>query len=235
MRLFYTPSLQDNICTLPPDESKHCVKVLRMKAGDTLHLTDGNGTLCLAHIIAADSSQCTVAIDERTEHYGQRPFHLHLAIAPTKNTARIEWFIEKAIEIGIDEITPIICQHSERTTLKQERLDKIAQSAMMQSLKTYRTTINPPTPILSLIRNTASDPQLQRYICHCDGERKHLNELYTRRQPALILIGPEGDFSHEEIRAAINAQFKPVTLGNCRLRTETAALYATMAINFMNE
>lgn len=235
MILFYAKSFNGDFCQLDEEESKHCVKVLRMKEGDPIHVTDGEGTLCVGHIVDADSRGCTVAIEERKEHYGKRKFHLHVAIAPTKNNARTEWFIEKAVEIGIDTITPIICQHSERCTIKQDRLEKIVRSAMMQSVKTYRTNINPPTQILDLIHNPLLPPPSSRFICHCQGKRKGLGDLYTPSHPALILIGPEGDFSRQEIDEALAYDFKPVTLGSCRLRTETAALYATTVLNFLNE
>lgn len=150
----------------------------------------------------------------------------------------MEWFVEKAVEIGIDRITPLICEHSERRVLKTDRIEKIIDSAMKQSLKAYRPSLNPPTPYKTFLENL-STPQGNsqtdiRLICHCDGERKSLHDLYQRGQSALVLIGPEGDFSDDEIKLAIDNNFNPVTLGPCRLRTETAALYATTAINFIN-
>lgn len=233
MQLFFSNDINADLCQLTPEESKHCVKVLRMRVGDQIHLTDGCGTLCFGHIAAADSNACLVAIDRREEHFGQRPYRLHLAVAPTKNNARIEWMLEKAVEIGIDELTPIVCDHSERDTLKVDRLEKIVVSAMKQSLKTYRPTINAPTLLHDFLQQTAP-LDLERFICHCDGDRRTLHQLYHPGRSALVLIGPEGDFSNLEISVALKAGFQPVTLGSCRLRTETAALYAITVLNFLN-
>ena len=236
--LFLAHNLDSDFLTLPEEESKHCAKVLRMRAGDTLMLTDGCGTMCHASIVEPDPKGCVVEITQRIPQYGRRNHHLHVAVAPTKNTDRMEWFVEKAVEIGIDSITPLICEHSERRVLKTDRIEKIIDSAMKQSLKAYRPSLNPPTPYKTFLENL-STPQGNsqtdiRLICHCDGERKSLHDLYQRGQSALVLIGPEGDFSDDEIKLAIDNNFNPVTLGPCRLRTETAALYATTAINFIN-
>ena len=232
MQLFFSDNIESDICNLTEDESKHCVKVLRMKEGDILSLTDGRGTMCQCRIIDANPRCCTVSIVERIHEYGLRPYHLHIAVAPTKNTARMEWFVEKAVEMGIDEITPIICDHSERCVLKRERLDKIAVSAVKQSLKAYRPIINPPTPLAKLI---ATPFDGQKFIAYCDGDhRLPLREAYHRGSSALMLIGPEGDFSEDEVRRSLEAGFIPVTLGQCRLRTETAALAATAFFNLSN-
>lgn len=248
--LFLTPDLSSDLLVLPEEESKHCVKVLRMRSGDPLMLTDGLGTLCHAQVLQADPKGCTVTITQRIPNYGRRNHHLHIAVAPTKNNERLEWFVEKAVEIGIDEITPLICDHSERRVLKTDRLEKIIDSAMKQSLKAYRPTLNQPTPFKTFIENLSSYPTSNsslsektvnpdqtdplRLICYCDGDRKSLHDLYRPGQSAIVLIGPEGDFSPEEIHLALSNDFHPVTLGPCRLRTETAALYATTAINFLN-
>lgn len=234
MQLFFADSLDLDLCTLTPAESHHCVKVLRMRVGDVMHVTDGQGTLCRAHIVEADSDACTVAVDERWNEYERRPWHLHVAVAPTKNADRIEWFVEKAVEMGIDEVTLLVCDHSERTTLKSERLEKIVVSAMKQSLKAYRPTIHAAVPVRQFLADHQADDAC-KMICHCDGERRSLADSYSVGRDAVVLIGPEGDFSPEEVDAALQAGFLPVTLGKSRLRTETAALYATMALNFINE
>lgn len=232
MQLFFADNIESDICTLPPEESKHCVKVLRMGVGATLHLTDGQGSLCVARIVEPNDKGCVVAIEERQPHYGQRNHYLHLAVAPTKNTARLEWLVEKAVEIGIDEISPIICEHSERTLLKSDRLEKIVVSAMKQSLKTYKPQINAPVPITEFLNRDFDGCKM---VAHCEGDaRTKLQEVYNPGSPAVVLIGPEGDFSEHEINQALRCGYRPITLGPCRLRTETAALYAVVAINFLN-
>lgn len=232
MQLFFSEDIESGICTLSEEESRHCVKVLRMSVGDELSLTDGRGTMCRCRILDAHPKACTVEVVERTEDYGRRPYSLHLAVAPTKNTARIEWLVEKAVEMGIDRITPIVCDHSERCILKKERLDKIAVSAAKQSLKAYLPAIDEPMPVAELI---AAPFDGQKFIAYCDGDhRTPLRDAYRPGSNALILIGPEGDFSPDEVRSALDSGFIPVTLGNCRLRTETAALAATAFFNLSN-
>lgn len=233
MHLFITDNTQGTYATLSPDESKHCIRVLRMNVGDEIWVTAGDGVMCRALIADPDPSSCQVEIVERLTDYGRRPFQLHIAVAPPKNNARLEWFVEKAVEIGIDRITPILCDHSERGTLKTDRLDKIALSAMKQSLKASRPHIDPPTPLSDLIAHTADTPC--RLVCYCSGDERHtLPQLCTPGTDTLVLIGPEGDFSTREIETLLSHGFQPVTLGDSRLRTETAALYATVALNFLN-
>ena len=232
MQLFYTLDLESDLCTLNEEESKHCIRVLRMSNGSTIHVTNGKGTLCQCTIIDDNPKHCTARIVERHDNFEQHNFYLHIALAPTKNNARIEWFLEKAVEMGIDEITPIVCDHSERCILKRERLEKIAISAMKQSLKAYLPVINDPTPVCKVIGNAFSG---QRFIAYCDGDiRTPLHDAYRAGNNALILIGPEGDFSNNEIQQALQSGFAPVTLGNYRLRTETAALAATAFFNLVN-
>ena len=232
MQLFYTHDLESDFCTLNEEESKHCIRVLRMTAGDTLFVTDGRGTLCQCTIVDDNPKHCTAQIVERHKNFEQHRFYLHIALAPTKNNARLEWFLEKAVEMGVDEITPIVCDHSERCILKKERLEKIAVSAMKQSLKAYLPIINDPTPVSNVIGNTFDG---QRFIAYCDGDhRTPLHDAYLPGSNALILVGPEGDFSSDEIQQALDAGFTPVTLGNYRLRTETAALAATAFFNLAN-
>ena len=232
MQLFFAENIESDIYTLSEEESKHCIRVLRMTEGDEIFLTDGRGTLCRCRISEAHPKRCTATVAERIKDYERHPFYLHVAIAPTKNSARLEWFVEKAVEMGVDEITPIVCDHSERCILKRERLEKIAISAMKQSLKAYLPVINDPTPVCKVIGNAFSG---QRFIAYCDGDRRTpLHDAYRAGNNALILIGPEGDFSNNEIQQALQSGFAPVTLGNYRLRTETAALAATAFFNLVN-
>ena len=233
MTLFFTSHLSAPLITLPPEESKHCVKVLRMAPGEEVYLTDGCGTLCRCRILVADAKACELEVVQRLENYGQRPHRLHIAVAPTKNNARLEWFVEKAVEIGIDEITPLLCDHSERMVLKTERLDKIVVSAMKQSLKAYKPVVHEPVKMVDFLTQQQACCGA-RLICHCEGDvRVPLQQVYHGDSDALVLIGPEGDFSPREIASALAQGFQPVTLGACRLRTETAALYATVAVNFL--
>ena len=219
--------------TLTPEESKHCIKVLRMNVDDLIYIADGHGTRCTARIINANPKECLVQIIQREPEYGKRNHYLHIAVAATKNSARIEWFIEKAVEIGIDEITLLTCDHSERDTQKTDRFQKIITSAMKQSLKTYRPQLNGPISLMDFLQQPFNGTKM---VCYCDGNnRRTIHQTYKAGSPALILIGPEGDFSQREIETALNLGYQPVTLGSCRLRTETAALYATTAINFINE
>ena len=234
MQLFYCPDINPNqIYTLGKEESQHCVKVLRLKENDTLYLTDGLGNLYKAEIVEAMPRSCSVKIIETQAEYSKRDYYLHVAIAPTKNIARIEWFLEKATEMGIDEITPIICDHSEREIVKNERLEKIIVSAMKQSLKAYLPKLNEAIPIKQLILNAKEENKL---ICYCqDDDRKKIQDIYKPKESVLIIIGPEGDFSEKEVKEALNNNFQKITLGKERLRTETAGLYAVQSIHFLNQ
>ena len=233
MQLFYAPEITTPLYTLPEEESGHCVRVLRLKEGDSLHITDGRGTLYRAEVEDAHPKRCTIRIVEEHPEWEKRPYGLSVAVAPTKNIDRIEWFVEKATECGIDRIVPILCDHSERKVVKEERLVKIAASAMKQSLKAYLPQIEPLTPIRQLLSEPFEGVKL---IAHCeeDMERVFLGDVVKKGDNVLVLIGPEGDFSKEEIEAARKAGFREVTLGNARLRTETAALAATMFTAFVN-
>ncbi len=233
MQLFYAPDITTPLYTLPEEESGHCVRVLRLKEGDSLHITDGRGTLYRAEVEEAHPKRCTIRIVEEHPEWEKRPYGLSVAVAPTKNIDRIEWFVEKATECGIDRIVPILCDHSERKVVKEERLVKIAASAMKQSLKAYLPQIEPLTPIRQLLSEPFDGVKL---IAHCeeDMERVFLGDVVKKGDNVLVLIGPEGDFSKEEIEAARKAGFREITLGNARLRTETAALAATMFTAFVN-
>ena len=234
MHLFLSDDTAAPYATLLADESKHCVRVLRMGVGDEVWVTSGDGVMCHGSIVTPDDKACLVEIVERIEDYGRRPFHLHLLVAPTKNSARLEWLVEKAVEIGVDRITPVICDHSERGVQKTDRLERIALSAMKQSLKARRPEIGDPVKLSELLSN-GSDDNNEKFICYCAGDnRRSLRDSYTPGTDATVLIGPEGDFSPREIEAALGSGFLPVTLGDSRLRTETAALYAVTVLNFMN-
>ncbi len=232
MHLFYCPDITEGNYTLNEDESKHCIRVLRLKIGDVIYLTDGTGNLHKTELIDDHLKRCTVKILEIQKEYGKRTFSFHLAVAPTKNISRYEWFLEKATEIGIDQITPIICEHSERKEVKIARLERIILAALKQSLKAYLPKLSEPSKFIQFI-NMPFDGQ--KFIAYCEGEPKLLKHLYTANANALILIGPEGDFSPEEVEQAITAGFIPVSLGNNRLRTETAAVAACHTINLLND
>ncbi|MEP5254670.1 MAG: 16S rRNA (uracil(1498)-N(3))-methyltransferase [Winogradskyella arenosi] len=234
MQLFYNPhiSAQDTDFSFDKDESRHIVKVLRKTVGDTLQITNGQGWLFEAELTSAHQKQCSVSILSKTLQ-PPRDYDLHLAVAPTKMNDRYEWFLEKATEIGVSSITPIICEHSERKVVKLERFEKIIQSAMKQSLQYYLPTLNAPISFKTFM---AQDFKDQTFIAHCEETDK--KSLKSQLQPFgsyTILIGPEGDFSVKEIEMALQHQFIPVTLGKTRLRTETAAIAACHSVAFLNE
>jgi 16S rRNA (uracil1498-N3)-methyltransferase len=233
MLLFYAPDITTPLYTLDEVESGHCVRVLRLAEGDRLNITDGRGTLYDAEVVDPHPKRCTIRIVGEHPEWEKRPYELTVAVAPTKNIDRIEWFVEKATECGIDRIVPILCDHSERKVVKQERLEKIAASAMKQSLKAYLPQIDPLTPIKEILAEPFEGVKL---IAHCeeDMERIFLGDVVSKGDDVLVLIGPEGDFSVAEIEAARKAGFREITLGNARLRTETAALAATMFTAFVN-
>ena len=227
MQLFYLENPKDEII-LSAEESKHATKVLRKKEGDILNFTDGKGAFYKAEIIVADSRKCRLKVVSTEQKEKQHNYHLHIAIAPTKNMDRFEWFLEKATEIGIDEITPIICSHSERKVIKTERCNRILLSAMKQSLKFHVPKLNEAMSLSDFIKQ---DYEGTKYIAHCeDGEKKELNTV-NKTEKTIILIGPEGDFSQKEIDLALQSQFKAVSLGTSRLRTETAGIIAAHTIN----
>lgn len=233
MQLFYSPDISDNLYTLSEEESKHCIRVLRLKTGDTVHLTDGKGNLFETRILNDHPKKCELAVIDIKKEVGKRDFNIHLAVAPTKNINRFEWFLEKATEIGIDEITPIICEHSERKEIKIERLNKVITAAMKQSLKAYHPVLKGAIKFKDFIKH---DFQAKKFIAYCDeNHMDHLKDFYKKEENALILIGPEGDFSPLEVELAMEAGFQPVSLGASRLRTETAAFVSCLTVNLMNE
>ncbi|WP_461634058.1 16S rRNA (uracil(1498)-N(3))-methyltransferase [Labilibaculum euxinus] len=233
MNLFYTPDIQNQFYQLNEIESKHCIRVLRLKEEDIIHLIDGKGSLYKAKIIDAHPKRCTVECIETQTEFGKLNYKLHIALAPTKNMDRTEWFMEKCTEIGIHEFTPLLCQHSERKVVKHERLFKVITSAVKQSLKAYHPILNEQTKFSDLVTSPFDG---EKYIAHCnEGEKTHLKNLYRAKQNALILIGPEGDFSIEEVNLAKENGFKEISLGESRLRTETAGVVACNIISLENQ
>jgi 16S rRNA (uracil1498-N3)-methyltransferase len=230
MQLFYCPELLNNSHYLNSEESKHCVKVLRKSEGDIINLIDGIGGFYEVKITLASQKKVLFEIVKEWAE-DKRSYNLHIAIAPTKNNDRLEWFLEKATEIGIDEITPIICYHSERKVIKEERLNKILLSATKQSLKSKIPLLN---PVVSLKDFISISHTSTCFIAHCDEMNKSsLQSVAT--ESSVLLIGPEGDFSISEIDLALKNNYIPVTLGNSRLRTETAGIVACHTIALHHE
>ena len=234
MHLFYQPSVDspDSVHFLTEDDSRHAVKTLRLGVNEAIFVTDGHGNRHSAVITETNPRRCTFRIvDTRTTP--PRPFSIRICVAPTKNTDRIEWFIEKAVEVGVERISFFFGQHSERRVLKPERLEKIAVAAMKQSLQSYLPLLDEAVSFGELLKTI---PEQQRFIAHLPAGEPPVN-LAKRATPAgqyAVLIGPEGDFSDKEIQQAMAAGFQMVTLGPNRLRTETAALTACQFLNFIN-
>ncbi|MEN9917734.1 MAG: hypothetical protein RL662_170 [Bacteroidota bacterium] len=230
--IFYAPQiLSDNL--LPEDESGHCIRVLRKKEGDGIFITDGEGHFFDAIITNPHPKRCLVEIVKTIDHPKGWNNTLHIAFAPTKNLDRVEWFAEKATEIGIDCITPLLTRHSERKEIKTPRIQKIVVSAMKQSQKASLPVLSEMVPFVKFIKQSFVG---QKFIAHCHaGEKPLLKDIYTRGEDVLILIGPEGDFSEQEVEQALKEGFVPISLGNSRLRTETAALVACNTVQIMNE
>ena len=233
MHRFYAPDIAKSF-TLPEEEAQHCVRVLRMKEGDAIEVVDGVGNLYKSTIIDAHPKHCMVRIDDVQAikpHWG---CHITLAIAPTKNLDRMEWLAEKITEMGVDRIVPLLCRYSERKVLKTERLRKILVSAMKQSLKATLLQLDELTPIKDFRRNP---PSGQKFVAYCDPEipRRDIAKEYVAGKDVTLLVGPEGDFSKEEIRAALDAGFIPASLGNSRLRTETAGLFGCAVFHAINQ
>lgn len=234
MYLFYTPDIEHSH-QLSEEESGHCVRVLRYVAGDSILLTDGRGTTYTARITTAHPKHCEFEILKAEKQEKNHPFHLHIAVAPTKNAERIEWMVEKCTEIGADEFTLFNCRYSERRQMRIDRLEKIILSAAKQSLTRYLPVVHEMTDFGTFIR-TQSASSSQRFIAHCyEADKRLLRDAIERGRDVLMLIGPEGDFSEQEISMALNAGFLPVSLGNSRLRTETAAVVACHTAILLNE
>ena len=238
MQLFYCKDITPNaFCTLDAEESRHAVRVLRLREGDELNVTDGRGNLYRCQIVEANDKACVVEASELLSAFHFPLSTLHLAVAPTKNPSRMEWLVEKAVEIGVGEFTLLDCDHSERSFLKTDRLEKLAVSAMKQSLHTLLPEIHPAVSLRDLLSTFRFPLSTQKFIAHCEADKPR-TPLATALKPghdAVVLIGPEGDFSEEEIALALECGFQPVSLGSSRLRTETAALYAVTAFNLIND
>jgi 16S rRNA (uracil1498-N3)-methyltransferase len=234
MQLFYTPDIDISASTwiLNEEESKHCVRVLRLGAGDIIQLIDGQGNFYSSSIIDAHPRKTVLKILSVEADPNKRNHYLHIAIAPTKNIERLEWFVEKATEVGIDEISLIICQRSERKDVKTDRLKKIITSAIKQSIKAWHPVLNEPVTFNKLVSIPFTG---QKFIAHCEpGDKFSLKDELKAFGRYLLVVGPEGDFTPKEIEEAIKNNFKAITLGKSRLRTETAALEACFEVNFLN-
>lgn len=234
MQLFYNPDIAPGNTTFlfDKEESRHIIKVLRKKEGDAIQITNGSGYLFTSEITFGNEKKCEVKITAE-QFFEPAPYSLHLAVAPTKLNDRYEWFLEKALEIGINEITPLICEHSERSNFKADRFEKILQSAMKQSLQYYLPKLNEPVAFTHFV-NEYKDGDL--FIAHCEEtDKKLLKHALQPKQKVTILIGPEGDFSTKEINLALAQKYVAVSLGNTRLRTETAAIVAAHSVAFVNE
>lgn len=236
MQLFYDPNIvsSQTTYTLNEEESKHCIRVLRLSVDDIIHISDGRGTMFRCRITDPAPKHCTVAIEHIDTDYNQRPYHLTMAVGPTKANERYEWFVEKATEIGVDTIIPVISFQSQRRAVKIERFERIANSAMKQSIKAYMPRIEEAAKFSELI---ARDFEGDKFIAHCneDADIKLLRDLATAKRDTLILIGPEGDFSPEEVEAAREKGFRTISLGNTRMRTETAAVAAVHTLFLINQ
>jgi len=233
MHTFYTPDIHGKIHRLEKQESQHCINVLRLQEDDKIILVDGKGGYYKAKIKIPDQHKCTIEIISSKHEFGKKNFRLHIAIAPTKSISRFEWFLEKATEIGIDEITPLLCNRSERKTIRSERLDKVIVSAMKQSVKAYKPKLNRITKFSEFISIKHSST---KFIAWCDKKSNpELQELATKGDDTLILIGPEGDFSPKETEQAIKNGFHSIQLGTSRLRTETAGMVACHTVNLVNQ
>lgn len=235
MQLFYNPTITRNTLqvTFDKTESRHIIRVLRKKEGDFVFITNGLGLLFTAKVTLANDKKCLVEVIKIENKPTERNYYLHIAIAPTKLNDRFEWFLEKATEIGIDEITPIICEHSERKVVKTERMEKIIHAAAKQSLKFYFPKINKPTTFKKFITIPFDGKKL---IAHCEKtEKSSLKSTLKKQDKTLILIGPEGDFSPNEIQQSLEHNYIPVSLGKSRLRTETAGVVAVHSVAFFNE
>jgi len=229
--IFYAPDILNNN-TLPEEESAHCIRVLRKKEGDHISITDGKGHFYNSIITEPHPKHCIVSISETIEQEKPWSNFIHIAFAPTKNLDRIEWFTEKATEIGIDRITPLLCRYSERKEMKLPRIEKILVSAMKQSQKAYLPVLDEMIKFSTFIKQPFDG---QKFIAHCiPGEKYLLKNLYKPGDNVLILIGPEGDFSEQEVEEALKQGFQPISLGNSRLRTETAALVACNTVQVLN-
>ena len=246
MELFFSRDIEGGICRLDQDESGHCIKVLRHRSGDEISVIDGMGTLYLCRITSDSHKGVEAVVLDSEQGWGSHPYRLHLAVCPTKNNDRYEWFAEKACEIGFDELSPVIGEHSERKVLKAQRVEKILVSAAKQSLKAAVPVVNEPVSVKEFIVGagnsrtevSGNDPHVLKLIAYC-FEDESMPRISIKEAlegfggtDVIVMIGPEGDFSDEEARMALEAGFIPVHLGASRLRTETAAVTAAAAVYF---
>lgn len=240
MELFYSRDIEGGICRLDHDESGHCIKVLRHRCGDEISVIDGCGTMYRCRITSDSHKGVEAVVLESTPDWGSHPYFLHLAVCPTKNNDRYEWFAEKACEIGFDRLSPIIGDHSERRILKTTRVEKILVSAAKQSLKAAVPVVDEPVSVKEFIKANSSAEGVLKLIAYCfEDERVPRRSIKEALQgfegrDIIVMIGPEGDFSHEEAEMALAAGFIPVHLGASRLRTETAALTAAASVYFQH-
>ena len=234
MQIFYAPDIDGDSYVLDEKESKHSIRVLRMKKGETVRLIDGRGNLYEGIITEPDQKRCIISIERIIKDFEQRSYRLHIAISPLKNPERFEWFIEKSVELGVDEITPLICRNTEKPGIKEERVRGIIVSAMKQSLKAQETRLNEASAFNDFITRPHSGKLM---IAHCNNklDRKGIAGIYRKGDEAVILIGPEGDFSNEEIENALSNNFTQIHLGQSRLRTETAGIAACHSIYLLNQ
>jgi len=234
MQIFYAPDIAGSEYTLDENESRHCIRALRMKAGSELTIIDGKGSIYSAVILKPDAKACIVSVTGRINDLQKRDYRLHIAISPLKNPDRFEWFIEKSVELGVDEITPLICDNTEKPGIRKDRLQNLIISAMKQSLKSTLPALGDPCSFMDFIKTHRQD---FRMIAHCDQtrDRSSIAAVYTKGTDSLILIGPEGDFTGAEINLAAEAGFIPVHLGNSRLRSETAGIAACHSVYFLNQ
>lgn len=234
MQIFYAPDIKGSPYMLNENESGHCIRVLRMTKGSTLRLVDGNGNLYKGVISNPDPHGCEIRISEVLKDFEKRNYRLHIAISPLKNHDRFEWFVEKSVELGIDEITPLICRNTEKPGIKTDRINNIIISAIKQSIKAFKPVLN---QALDFSEFQKLNPAGCRMIAHCNHEsgRSKIDSIYKKGDEVVILIGPEGDFTSEEITEAVSNGYKPVQLGSSRLRTETAGIAACHSIYFINE
>jgi 16S rRNA (uracil1498-N3)-methyltransferase len=231
VNLFYQPAIQQGVYHLDPTESKHCTKVLRKKSGDRIHITDGKGFLYEALITVADPAECRFEIHE-TKPETEKSFRIHIAISPTKHADRLEWFVEKAVELGVDRISIMTCEHTEHSHFKIDRLEKIAISAMKQSLRLKLPSVEGPIAFKDFVNEAEATSKLIAYVDVKNPE--HLKKVAQPHSDYVVLVGPEGDFSKNEIDLAITKNFRKVSLGSNRLRTETAGLAACLILNLVN-
>lgn len=234
MQVFYAPEIIGNEFVLDQNESKHIVRVLRMSKGSEVKLIDGKGNLFEGVIDVPDQKHCVIKITGVKREFEKRNYKLHIAISPLKNQDRFEWFAEKAVEIGVDEITPILCRNTEKTGIKSERINNIIISAMKQSLKTYETVFNEPVSFGDFIKFPWNGVRMIPH-CHPSALRKKVQDVCQTGNDAVILIGPEGDFSTGEVELAAENGFTGVHLGNSRLRSETAGVAACYSVYFINQ